>query len=70
VLADHHVFDCLRYVALFPKIDGTAVPDPSFDGTGIPTTAGQTTTNLPGFPTSGGSPYGFFFADLDAAFRA
>ncbi|MBL0154111.1 MAG: T9SS type A sorting domain-containing protein [Chitinophagaceae bacterium] len=35
-------------------------------GTGLPTTAGQTITNLPGFPTAGGSPYGFFFADLDA----
>lgn len=35
-------------------------------GAGLPTTAGQTITNLPGFPTSGGSPYGFLFADLDA----
>ncbi len=34
-------------------------------GTGTPTTAGQTITNLPGFPTTG-SPYAFFFADLDA----
>ncbi len=34
-------------------------------GTGIPVTAGQTITNVPGFPTTG-SPYGFFFADLDA----
>lgn len=34
-------------------------------GTGTPTTAGQTITNLPGFPASTGSPYGFFFADLD-----
>ena len=34
-------------------------------GTGTPTTAGQIITNLPGFPTTG-SPYGFFFADLDA----
>jgi len=34
-------------------------------GIGIPTTTGQATTNLPGFPTTG-SPYGFFFADLDA----
>jgi hypothetical protein len=33
-------------------------------GTGTPTTAGQTITNLPGFPTAG-SPYAFFFADLD-----
>src|SRR4029453_16678496 len=35
-------------------------------GTGTPTTAGQTITNLPGFPTATGSPYGVFFADLDA----
>jgi len=36
-------------------------------GTGMPTTSGQTITNLPGFATSTGSPYGFFFADLDPA---
>ncbi|WP_353674753.1 ExeM/NucH family extracellular endonuclease [Synechocystis sp. LKSZ1] len=36
-------------------------------GTGTPTTSGQTITNLPGFPTNTGSPYGFFFADLDGA---
>ncbi len=35
-------------------------------GTGTPTTSGQTITNLPGFPTSG-SPYSFYFADLDPA---
>jgi hypothetical protein len=34
-------------------------------GTGLPTTGPQTTTNLPGFTTTG-SPYGYFFADLDA----
>jgi hypothetical protein len=33
-------------------------------GSGLPTTAGQTITNLPAFETSG-SPYAFFFADLD-----
>jgi hypothetical protein len=33
-------------------------------GTGLPTTAGQTITNIPGFAVSG-SPYGFSFADLD-----
>jgi beta-lactamase superfamily II metal-dependent hydrolase len=33
-------------------------------GAGVPTTSGQTTTNLPGFPTATGSPYGYFFADL------
>lgn len=35
-------------------------------GTGLPTTSGQTLTNLPSFPTSG-SPYGYYFADLSAA---
>src|SRR5207237_5167082 len=35
-------------------------------GTGTPTTSGQTITNLPGFPTATGSPYAFFFADLNA----
>jgi len=34
-------------------------------GTGTPTTSGQTVTNIPGAPTSLGSPYGMFFADLD-----
>jgi hypothetical protein len=35
-------------------------------GTGLPTTSGQTTTLLPGFPTaSGPSAYQFFVADLD-----
>ncbi|HMF39347.1 MAG TPA: DUF3616 domain-containing protein, partial [Polyangia bacterium] len=32
---------------------------------GLPTSSGQTITNLPGFETAG-SPYGFFFVDLDA----
>jgi hypothetical protein len=36
-------------------------------GAGLPTTAGQTITNIAGFATSTGSPYGFFFADLDPA---
>jgi hypothetical protein len=35
-------------------------------GTGLPTTSGQTIANLTGFLTSTGSPYGFYFADLDA----
>ncbi|HEX2747498.1 MAG TPA: esterase-like activity of phytase family protein, partial [Verrucomicrobiales bacterium] len=35
-------------------------------GTGVPSIAGQTITNLPGFPLTG-SPYAFVFADLDAA---
>ena len=34
-------------------------------GAGSPTTAGQTISNLPGVPASTGSPYGFFFVDLD-----
>jgi hypothetical protein len=34
-------------------------------GAGLPTTSGQTIVNLPGFATTGGSPYAFFFADLD-----
>lgn len=33
-------------------------------GVGLPTMAGQTDNNLPGFPVTG-SPYGFVFADLD-----
>ncbi len=33
-------------------------------GTGLPTASGQTITNRPGFLASG-SPYAFFFADLD-----
>jgi hypothetical protein len=33
-------------------------------GAGLPTTSGQTIVNLPGFETAG-SPYAFFFADLD-----
>lgn len=35
-------------------------------GTGTPTTSGNTTSNLPGYPTATTSPYQFFFADLDA----
>ncbi len=35
-------------------------------GTGLPTTSGQTITNLPGFPTAGG-PYAFYLTDLSAA---
>jgi hypothetical protein len=36
-------------------------------GSGTPTTSGQTVTNLPGFPASTGSPYGFFFTQLNSA---
>ncbi|HYF29817.1 MAG TPA: T9SS type A sorting domain-containing protein [Chitinophagaceae bacterium] len=35
-------------------------------GTGLPTTAGQTITILPGLPSSGGSPYQYVFMDMDA----
>jgi hypothetical protein len=34
-------------------------------GVGLPTTSGQTITSLPGLPTSTGSVYAFFMADLD-----
>jgi hypothetical protein len=34
-------------------------------GAGTPTSAGQTTTALPGFDDTGGKPEGFFMADLD-----
>jgi hypothetical protein len=36
-------------------------------GTGIPTTNGQTISNLPGFPTSGGNSYSYVFLDRDPA---
>lgn len=36
-------------------------------GTGVPTTTGQTITNLPSFPTGTTSPYQYFFADLSGA---
>jgi hypothetical protein len=36
-------------------------------GSGLPTTTGQTITNLPGVPNSSGSPYSFFFAHLNGA---
>ncbi len=37
-------------------------------GTGLPTTAGTVAANIPGSPTGApnNSPYGFFYADLDA----
>lgn len=43
---------------------GTAVRLGSV-GSGLPTTSGQTTSNLPGFPTAG-SPYAFVFFDLSS----
>jgi hypothetical protein len=35
-------------------------------GTGLPTTTGQTITNLPGIPTTGSLAYSFYIADLSA----
>jgi hypothetical protein len=35
-------------------------------GSGLPTTSGQTITNLPNFENNAGSPYAYFFADLSA----
>ena len=35
-------------------------------GAGLPVTVNQTATPLPGLPTTGASPYGFVFFDLDA----
>jgi len=34
-------------------------------GTGVSTASGQAIVGIPGFSTSTGSPYAFFFADLD-----
>lgn len=43
----------------------------SLIGTGLPTTAGQTTTLIPGFPTATGpSSYDFFFADAGTLYVA
>lgn len=36
-------------------------------GTGLPATASQTMTNLPGYPTSGGNPFQFFMARLNGS---
>lgn len=36
-------------------------------GTGLPITAGQTLANLPGYPTTSGSPYQFLLVDLNAS---
>lgn len=36
-------------------------------GAGLPTTTGNTLSNLPGIPATSGSPYGICFADLDTA---
>lgn len=39
-------------------------------GTGTPTTSGQTTTSLPGFPTATASPYDFWFSDANTVYVA
>lgn len=36
-------------------------------GTGMPTSTGETVTNIPGMSSSTGTPNGFFFADLDGS---
>lgn len=36
-------------------------------GTGLPTTASQTMTNLPGYPSTGGSPFQFFMTRLNGS---
>lgn len=36
-------------------------------GAGLPTTTGQTMQNLPGYPSSGGSPFQFFMARLNGS---
>lgn len=36
-------------------------------GNGLPTTASQTMTNLPGYPNTGGSPFQFFMARLNGS---
>ena len=36
-------------------------------GTGLPVSAGQTVSNLPGISTTTGSPYGIFLADLSSS---
>jgi hypothetical protein len=61
------------FTGLYPDRHGQTVTDRLVGsavrlgtvGSGLPTAAGQTITNLPGFATSTGSPYAFFFADLD-----
>jgi hypothetical protein len=58
-----NVFDGQLYTS---TASGTAVRLGAV-GTGVPKTAGQLITNAPGLASSGGSPYGFFFADVNAA---
>jgi predicted extracellular nuclease len=60
-LRQAEIFGSQLYVS---DSSGSTVRIGSISG-GLPTTSGQTITNLPGFPTSG-SPYAFFLADLSA----
>lgn len=55
------IFDGQLYVA-----SGSGALRSASVGTGLPTTAGQTTTSLPGMPTATNTFNGFFFADLSA----
>jgi hypothetical protein len=57
-----HVFNGQLYIS---TASGTAVRLGAV-GDGLPTTGGQEIAPLPGYPSSSGAPYGFFFADLDA----
>ena len=62
-LRQTNIFDGQLYIS---TASGTSVRVGTV-GTGLPTTSGQTIANLPGFPATTGSPYGFFFADLSPA---
>ncbi|HKO58246.1 MAG TPA: DUF5689 domain-containing protein, partial [Thermoanaerobaculia bacterium] len=53
---------------LYISTSSGAFQGPATVGSGTPTTSGQTTVLLPGFPTAAGpSAYAFFFADLSAS---
>ena len=62
-LRNTDIFNGQLYVS---TASGTAVRIGTV-GTGLPTTSGQTITNLPGFPTTGTEPYEFTLFDLDAS---
>jgi hypothetical protein len=55
------VFDGQLYVS-----SGSSTLRMGAVGVGTPTSTGNAIVGLSGFPTSGTSPYGYFFADLDA----
>jgi hypothetical protein len=64
--------DNARWVNIFGgQLYGTSGSLPFTDvftvGTGLPLTAGQTATPLPGMPTTGPSPYGFVLLDRNSA---